>query len=140
MELESEREQVSGDSDRLQQVVWNLLMNAIKFTPAGGLIRVQLRRAGEVMEITVSDSGDGISSEFLPFVFDRFRQADGSITRAYGGMGLGLSIVRYLVEMHGGTVRVDSPGKGKGATFIVQLPLLTAGNRLRGGLRNSLFS
>jgi signal transduction histidine kinase/DNA-binding response OmpR family regulator len=140
MDLESEAGQISGDSDRLQQVVWNLLANAIKFTPVGGQIQVQLRRVSQVMEITVSDSGDGISSEFLPFVFDRFRQADGSMTRAYGGMGLGLAIVRYLVEMHGGTVRVDSPGKGKGATFIVQLPLLAGSNQLRGGLTNSLFS
>jgi signal transduction histidine kinase/DNA-binding response OmpR family regulator len=129
MDLESDDGQVSGDSDRLQQVVWNLLVNAIKFTPAGGRIRVQLRRVGEVMEITVSDSGDGISPEFLPFVFDRFRQADGSSTRPYGGMGLGLAIVRYLVEMHGGAVRVDSPGKGKGATFVIQLPLLTGSSR-----------
>jgi signal transduction histidine kinase/ActR/RegA family two-component response regulator len=115
---------VSGDTDRLQQVVWNLVSNAIKFTPKGGRVQVLLARVNSHVEITVSDSGKGISAEFLPHVFDRFRQADGSTTRVQGGLGLGLSIVRQLVELHGGTVSVESPGEGQGATFIVQLPLM----------------
>ena len=113
---------ISGDTDRLQQVVWNLLSNAIKFTPKGGRVQVRLERADSHVEIVVSDSGKGISPEFLPHVFDRFRQADGTSTRKHGGLGLGLSIVRQLVELHGGTVGVESDGEGKGATFIVQLP------------------
>ena len=114
---------VLGDPDRLQQVVWNLLSNAIKFTPAGGQIGVQLRRDGAHAEIEVSDSGIGIDGPFLPYVFDRFRQADSSTTRTHGGLGLGLAIVRHLVELHGGTVTADSSGAGKGATFTVRLPL-----------------
>lgn len=114
---------VSGDPDRLQQVVWNLLSNAIKFTPKGGRVEVELSRLESFVQIRVSDTGKGISPEFLPFVFDRFRQADSSITRSYGGLGLGLAIVRHLVEMHGGTVRAESPGEGQGATFIVHLPM-----------------
>lgn len=117
--------QVSGDSDRLQQVLWNLLSNAIKFTPDGGQVLVQLTRSGTQAEIRVSDSGCGIRAEFLPFVFERFRQADGSSTRSHNGLGLGLAIVRHLVEMHGGVVRVDSPGEGQGTTFTVRLPILT---------------
>ena len=115
---------VSGDSDRLQQVVWNLLSNAIKFTPKGGRVQVRLERVNSHVEITVSDSGKGISAEFLPHVFERFRQADGRTTRVHGGMGLGLSIVRQLVELHGGVVVVESAGEGQGATFTVQLPLM----------------
>ena len=115
---------VSGDTDRLQQVVWNLVSNAIKFTPRGGRVQVMLARVNSHVEITVSDSGKGISPEFLPHVFDRFRQADGTTTRRQGGLGLGLSIVRQLVELHGGTVGVESEGEGLGATFIVQLPLM----------------
>ncbi|HYP00065.1 MAG TPA: ATP-binding protein, partial [Pyrinomonadaceae bacterium] len=115
---------VSGDSDRLQQVVWNLLSNAVKFTPKGGRVQVRLERINSHVEIVVSDSGKGISAEFLPHVFDRFRQADGTSTRKHGGLGLGLSIVRQLVELHGGTVNVESGGEGQGATFIVQLPLM----------------
>jgi signal transduction histidine kinase/CheY-like chemotaxis protein len=115
---------VSGDPDRLQQVVWNLLSNAIKFTPKGGRVQVRLERINSHVEIVVSDSGRGISTEFLPHVFDRFRQADGTSTRKHGGLGLGLSIVRQLVELHGGTVGVESEGEGRGATFIVQLPLM----------------
>jgi signal transduction histidine kinase/ActR/RegA family two-component response regulator len=113
---------VSGDTDRLQQVVWNLVSNAIKFTPKGGRVQVLLARVNSHVEITVSDSGRGIDAEFLPHVFDRFRQADGSTTRVQGGLGLGLSIVRQLVELHGGSVSVESAGAGKGATFVVQLP------------------
>jgi CheY-like chemotaxis protein len=113
---------VNGDADRLQQVVWNLLTNAIKFTPADGQILVKLESAGSQVEITVEDSGAGIDPEFLPHIFDRFRQADPGINRVHGGMGLGLSIVRQLVELHGGTVRAESEGEGRGAAFVVSLP------------------
>lgn len=112
-----------GDKNRLQQVVWNLLANAIKFTPANGRIEVKVGRAGRNAQLCVSDTGEGISTEFLPFIFDRFRQADGTNTRQHGGLGLGLSIVRQLVELHGGTIKAESKGKGKGATFIIKLPL-----------------
>ncbi|HVF27201.1 MAG TPA: PAS domain S-box protein [Pyrinomonadaceae bacterium] len=115
---------ISGDADRLQQVVWNLLSNAIKFTPKGGRVQLRLERVNSHVEIIVADTGAGIEPEFLPFVFDRFRQADGSTTRAHGGLGLGLAIVRHLVELHGGTVHADSHGEGNGATFTVKLPLL----------------
>jgi signal transduction histidine kinase/CheY-like chemotaxis protein len=113
---------ISGDADRLQQVVWNLLTNAVKFTPKGGKIQVKVQRLNSHVEIVVSDSGVGISKEFLPYVFDRFRQADGSTTRIHGGLGLGLSIVRQLVDLHGGSVSVESKGEGKGATFTITLP------------------
>jgi len=115
---------VSGDAGRLQQVVWNLLSNAMKFTPKGGRVQIRLERINSHVEIIVSDTGAGISSEFLPHVFDRFRQADGSSTRTHGGLGLGLAIVRHLVELHGGTVWAESQGVGYGATFTVQLPLI----------------
>jgi PAS domain S-box-containing protein len=115
---------VSGDPDRLQQVVWNLLSNAVKFTPKGGVVEIRFGRVNSQVEIVVSDSGEGIKGEFLPHVFERFRQADGSTTRAHGGLGLGLAIVRHLVELHGGTVRAESDGPGMGATFTVSLPLL----------------
>jgi PAS domain S-box-containing protein len=114
---------VPGDPMRLQQVVWNLLSNAIKFTPRGGRVQVRLERVNSHVEIAVSDTGAGIAPEFLPHVFDRFRQADGTTTRRQGGLGLGLSIVRHLVELHGGTVRADSPGEGRGSTFTVLLPV-----------------
>jgi len=114
---------VHGDPHRLQQVVWNLLSNAVKFTPKHGRIDVLLQRVDSHLELTVSDSGIGISPQLLPHVFERFRQADSSTTRTYSGLGLGLSIVKQLVELHGGTVRVDSPGEGKGSTFVVVLPL-----------------
>ena len=113
---------ISGDADRLQQVVWNLLTNAVKFTPKGGKIQVKVQRINSHVEIVVSDSGVGINKEFLPYVFDRFRQADGSTTRIHGGLGLGLSIVRQLVDLHGGSVGVESKGEGKGATFTITLP------------------
>jgi PAS domain S-box-containing protein len=116
---------IAGDPARLQQVVWNLLSNAIKFTPRGGRVQVRFERIDSHVEIAVSDTGQGISKKFLPHVFDRFRQADQSTTREYGGLGLGLAIVRHLVELHGGTVRAESHGEGKGATFTVMLPLLT---------------
>ncbi|WP_437944956.1 PAS domain-containing protein [Sorangium sp. So ce296] len=112
-----------GDPSRLQQVVWNLLSNAIKFTPEGGSVQVKVSRAGDHVEITVSDTGEGIKPEFLPHVFERFRQADASTTRRHGGLGLGLAIVKHLVELHGGAVRATSAGVGEGATFTVELPL-----------------
>jgi len=115
---------VSGDPDRLQQVVWNLLTNAVKFTPKGGRVQVRLERINSHVELMVSDSGKGIDSEFLPHVFNRFRQADQKSTRAHGGLGLGLAIVRQLVELHGGSVHAESEGEGQGATFVVQLPLM----------------
>ena len=113
---------ISGDANRLQQVIWNLLANAIKFTPPKGQIKVSLTRKRGEAQITVTDTGKGIDAAFLPFIFDRFRQADSSITRSFGGLGLGLSIVRHLVELHGGTVEARSDGEGKGATFIITLP------------------
>ncbi|WP_375495680.1 PAS domain-containing protein [uncultured Nostoc sp.] len=116
--------QVSGDSNRLQQIFWNLLSNAIKFTPRGGRVETRLERVDDQAQITVSDTGKGINSDFLPYIFESFRQEDVSITRKYGGLGLGLAIVRQLVEAHGGTITADSPGEGLGATFTVQLPLL----------------
>ncbi|HEY9283618.1 MAG TPA: ATP-binding protein [Pyrinomonadaceae bacterium] len=115
---------INADADRLQQVVWNLLSNAIKFTDAGGEIQVTLGSVDTRVEITVRDSGMGIAPEFLPHIFDRFRQADPGTNRVHGGMGLGLSIVRQLVELHGGTVRAESGGEGKGATFTVSLPFV----------------
>jgi signal transduction histidine kinase/CheY-like chemotaxis protein len=111
-----------GDAGRLQQVVWNLLSNAVKFTPAGGRVHVGLSERGGQVELRVVDSGAGISPEFLPHVFDRFRQADGSASRSHGGLGLGLAIVKQLVELHGGKAEAESEGKGRGATFIVELP------------------
>jgi PAS domain S-box-containing protein len=113
---------ISGDADRLQQIVWNLLTNAVKFTPKGGRIQVKLQRVDSHVDIIVSDSGVGISKEFLPHVFDRFRQGDASTTRIHGGLGLGLSIVHQLVDLHGGSVAVHSEGEGKGATFTINLP------------------
>jgi len=111
------------DSNRIQQVIWNLAHNAVKFTPPGGAVNIRLRYRNRQAEIEVIDTGIGIAPEFLPFVFDRFRQADGSITRKHGGLGLGLAIVRHLVEMHGGTVGVESAGEGQGAVFRITLPL-----------------
>ncbi|HEX3250056.1 MAG TPA: PAS domain S-box protein [Pyrinomonadaceae bacterium] len=114
---------IPGDPVRLQQVVWNLLSNAIKFTPRGGRVQIRSERVNSHLEIVVSDTGQGISPDFLPHVFDRFRQADQKTSRQHGGMGLGLAIVRHLVEMHGGSVRASSEGDGKGATFTVMLPI-----------------
>ena len=121
--LDRDSDHVNGDPARLQQIVWNLLSNAVKFTPKDGRIQVLVERVNSHASLTVSDTGEGITLEFLPYVFDRFRQADQSTTRAYGGLGLGLSIVKHLVELHGGTVRVKSAGKGYGSSFIVELPL-----------------
>ena len=117
---------VAGDPARLQQVVWNLLSNAVKFTPKEGKVEVRLERVNSHVEILVADNGIGISHEFLPQVFDRFRQLDSSTTRHYGGLGLGLAIVRHLVELHGGAVRAESPGPGQGTTFVVMLPVSIA--------------
>jgi signal transduction histidine kinase/CheY-like chemotaxis protein len=117
---------VTGDPARLQQVVWNLLANAVKFTPKGGRVQVHLQRVNSHIEIIVSDTGQGIPAAVLPFVFDRFRQADSSSTRRHGGLGLGLALVKYLVDLHGGSVAAHSPGEGQGATFIVRLPLTIA--------------
>src|SRR6201988_2067117 len=115
---------ISADPGRLQQIIWNLLSNAVKFTPQGGRINVRVLRDGPHVKVTVSDTGQGIDPEFLPRVFDRFRQADSSTTRSFGGLGLGLAIVRHLVELHGGTVSAESEGLGKGATFSATFPLL----------------
>ena len=115
-------EPITGDYDRLQQVVWNLLSNAVKFTPREGRVTVGLKRVDDDVVLRVEDTGIGISPDFLPYVFDRFRQADGSATRRHGGLGLGMAIVRYLVELHGGTVAADSPGEGRGTTFTITLP------------------
>jgi PAS domain S-box-containing protein len=117
---------ISGDADRLQQVFWNLLSNAVKFTPKHGRVQIRLEQINSHVEITISDTGKGIDPEFIPHVFDRFRQADQTTTRRQGGLGLGLSIVRQLVEMHGGTIEAESEGEGKGTSFIVKLPRLIA--------------
>ena len=117
---------VAGDDQRLQQVVWNLLSNAVKFTPRGGQVQIRLGRVNAHVEIAVSDTGEGIAPEFLPHLFQRFRQADSAFTRAHGGLGLGLAICRHLVEAHGGRIEADSPGKGQGTTVRVELPLMMA--------------
>jgi len=121
---------IIGDPDRLQQVIWNLVSNALKFTPKGGSVQARLRPVESHVEITVSDTGQGIEAALLPNVFDRFLQADSSTTRAHGGLGLGLSIVRELVELHGGSVSAQSPGIGEGATFKVLIPLLSVHDEL----------
>jgi CheY-like chemotaxis protein len=114
---------LTGDPERLHQILWNLLSNAIKFTPRGGRVSVALSRGEGTVTLTVSDTGQGIRPDFLPHVFERFRQADATVTRAHGGLGLGLAIVRHLVELHGGTISASSAGEGQGATFTVQLPM-----------------
>ncbi|MGI8838539.1 MAG: ATP-binding protein, partial [Pyrinomonadaceae bacterium] len=126
IEVDFEREPtvVSGDANRLQQVLWNLLSNAVKFTPPGGQVRLSLRQLESEVEIEIADNGQGIRPEFLPFVFDRFRQADSTSTRQHGGLGLGLAIARHLVEIHGGRISAASDGDGKGATFRLRLPLI----------------
>ncbi|MDQ2920414.1 MAG: CHASE domain-containing protein [Acidobacteriota bacterium] len=124
VDFESEPAPVPGDANRLQQVFWNLLSNAVKFTPSGGKVTVHLRRVKLEVEIDVADTGQGIKAEFLPFVFDRFRQADSTSTRQHGGLGLGLAIARHLIEIHGGSIEARSDGEGKGATFTVRLPMV----------------
>jgi PAS domain S-box-containing protein len=121
--LDTETGIITGDSGRLQQVIWNLLSNAVKFTPQNGHIEVRLSRVDPHVQISVSDTGRGINPEVLPYVFDRFHQADSSSTRRYGGLGLGLSLVRHLVELHGGTISAESAGEGRGSTFTINLPL-----------------
>ncbi|BAZ12052.1 putative sensor protein [Calothrix sp. NIES-4071] len=116
--------QVLGDAGRLQQIIWNLLSNAVKFTPQSGQVKICLKCAHQQAQISVSDTGKGISPDFLPYVFEHFRQEDSATTRKFGGLGLGLAIVKYLVELHGGTVKAESPGEGQGATFIVRLPII----------------
>lgn len=120
--------QVSGDSGRLQQVVWNLLSNAIKFTPHGGQVKIGLTQVENYAQIQVIDTGKGINPEFLPYVFEHFRQEDSATTRKFGGLGLGLAIARQIVEMHGGIIKVASLGENQGATFTVQIPLFKASN------------
>ena len=120
--LDSVSGPVSGDPNRLRQVFWNLLSNAVKFTPRSGRVQVLLERVESHLEVSVIDTGEGIASEFLPHVFDRFRQADATTTRRHGGLGLGLAIVKQLVELHGGTIRATSAGPGKGSQFVVSLP------------------
>ena len=120
---------VPGDADRLQQVVWNLLSNAVKFTPNGGTVEVRLEQGDDQVHLHVADSGQGIDARFLPYVFDRFRQSDSSSTRTYGGLGIGLTIVRHVVELHGGSVRADSDGVGQGSTFSISLPRQSASHR-----------
>ena len=129
---------VNGDRERLQQTLWNLLSNAVKFTPAGGDVRVRVARAEGAGEITVADTGIGLPRDFLPFAFDRFRQADQSFTRSAGGLGLGLAIVKHLVEMHGGDVTAESDGPGTGALFRVRLPLAVDSSTSTGQAGSSL--
>lgn len=133
---------ISGDASRLQQVMWNLLSNAIKFTPKGGTVRVVLERVASQAQVTISDTGKGIAPEFLPHVFDRFRQADSSSTRSHGGLGLGLAIVRQLVEMHGGTIQAHSEGENEGSTFVARFPIAAtlSSSLALGAQHNSLSS
>ena len=138
LDLNPEASAITGDANRLQQVVWNLLSNAVKFTPAGGVIHVRLQFDNRDAQLSISDTGPGISAAFLPYVFDRFRQADSASNRAYNGLGLGLAIVRHLVELHGGTVQAASAGENQGATFTVRLPLTT--NRPVPTLADDAFS
>jgi len=130
---------VAGDPARLQQAVWNLLSNAVKFTGETGYVVVRLERLDQRAHVSISDNGIGISSEFLPYVFDRFRQADSSSTRKHGGLGLGLALVRYIVEMHGGSVRAESPGNGMGSTFTITLPLLSSAEVDREPIKDEQF-
>ncbi|MEH1916545.1 AAA family ATPase [Nostoc sp.] len=137
--LESGVGEVLGDANRLQQVIWNILSNAIKFTPIGGQVKIKLEQVSSQLQICVTDTGKGIAPEFLPYVFDYFRQADGATTRKFGGLGLGLAIVRHLVELHGGTVQAESLGDGQGATFTVRLPYLQDENKgIKDAKANSL--
>ena len=144
----SDTDIITGDAERLQQVVWNLISNAVKFTPQGGSISIRLERVDPYLQLTVSDTGRGISREFMPYIFNRFHQADSSITRRHSGLGLGLSLVRHLVELHGGFVKAESPGEEQGATFTVTLPfravltpvLETESSRTNRGIRSILPS
>ena len=122
--LDSQLGPIPGDADRIQQIVWNLLSNAIKFTGNEGSVWIELRQQSPNIEIKITDTGQGISQQFLPYVFDRFRQADATVTRSHSGLGLGLAIVQHLVALHDGTVQAESPGEGRGATFTVRLPMI----------------
>jgi PAS domain S-box-containing protein len=135
-EMAAESDEVSGDADRLQQIVWNLLSNAIKFTPRDGLVVVRLEQHGHELTLSVRDTGQGVSPEFLPRVFERFSQAESGSTRTHGGLGLGLAIVRHLVELHAGTVEATSAGRGQGATFSVRLPLVDSKTKTADDNRN----
>ncbi|WP_434048410.1 MULTISPECIES: ATP-binding response regulator [Sorangium] len=135
--VEARDARILGDTTRLQQVCWNLISNAVKFTPAGGAVRVSVAQRGADLHIEVSDTGQGIRPDFLPFVFERFSQADSSTTRRHGGLGLGLAIVRHLVELHGGTISARSDGEGRGATFAVVLPVAGAAQAVSDGLARS---
>ncbi|MEG4576486.1 PAS domain S-box protein [Microcoleus sp. N3A4] len=137
-QLEPNVGDVLGDATRLQQVVWNLLTNAIKFTPTGGRVEVELKTIDSSAQIQVRDTGKGIKPEFIPYVFDTFRQADSSITRTFGGLGLGLAIVRHIVELHGGTVKAESFVEGQGATFTVTFPLLARNNEANSDRKENL--
>ncbi|NJO53141.1 MAG: hybrid sensor histidine kinase/response regulator, partial [Leptolyngbyaceae cyanobacterium RM2_2_4] len=128
---------VMGDANRLQQIVWNLLSNAIKFTPEGGKVSIRLGCSDTYAQIQVSDTGKGIRADFLPYIFDYFRQADGSITRRHGGLGIGLAIVRHLVELHGGTVTAASSGEKQGATLSVRIPLMATVPEMRSPVKRS---
>ncbi|HEY9738689.1 MAG TPA: PAS domain-containing protein, partial [Trichocoleus sp.] len=136
--LEPNALQVMGDAVRIQQIIWNLLSNAVKFTPEGGQVEIRLEQLGSQAQITVSDTGQGISPDFLPYVFEYFRQADGTTTRRFGGLGLGLAIVRHLSELHGGTVSAESPGEGQGAIFRLRLPLTHKGAQSASGPESTL--
>ena len=138
--LDGRAGRLRGDPGRLQQVFWNLLTNAVKFTPSGGRIDIVMERVNSHVEVSIDDSGIGIKPEFLAFVFDRFRQADSSTTRRHGGLGLGLSIVKHLVELHGGSVRVKSAGEGQGATFVVALPISVLRTEDSGRIERPAFS
>jgi signal transduction histidine kinase len=128
LQLAPESYRVSGDAVRLQQVMSNLLSNAVKFTPLGGSISVELSYADAAAKIQVRDTGKGIKADFIPYLFDHFRQEDGSITRRFGGLGLGLAITRQIIKLHGGSITATSPGENQGATFMIQLPLAGEGN------------
>jgi len=129
VDIDPQLGQVAADPDRLQQIVWNLVANAVKFTPKDGHVDVSVTRDGETVAIAVTDTGAGIQPEFLPYVFERFRQGDARFTREHGGLGLGLAIARHLVEMHGGTISASSEGTGRGASFQVRMPLAPQAGR-----------
>ena len=124
---------IAGDPDRMQQIFWNLLSNAVKFTPKDGRIQVRLQRVDSHVEVVVSDTGKGVDPKLLPYIFERFRQGDGSTTREHGGLGLGLAIVRHLVELHGGVVNAYSEGPGRGTEFILQLPIMVSARTTQPG-------
>jgi CheY-like chemotaxis protein len=130
-------QQIAGDPGRIQQVVWNLLSNAVKFTPRGGRVEIEVTALDDHVEIRVSDTGEGITPKVLPNIFDRFRQGDSSITRSHGGLGIGLALVKEIVELHGGRVRATSDGEGKGATFVIELPIVTLHDSFSGAVFDS---